>query len=57
MKFERRAPIRIGNLAAIETLVTDDGIPGEMIELCHRHDVGLEIIAQDLARERLAGHA
>ena len=57
MKFERRAPIRIGNLAAIEMLVTDDGIPDEMIEFCRQHNVDLEIIAHDSHDERMAGRA
>lgn len=56
MKFDRRAPIRIGNLAAIETLVTDDGIPGEMIELCRQHDVDLEIIGHDIPGKQASGH-
>lgn len=55
MKFERRAPIRIGNLSSIKTLVTDDGIPDEIIELCRQHDVDLEIIAQDDPGEQAAG--
>jgi DeoR family glycerol-3-phosphate regulon repressor len=46
MKFERRAPIRIGDLSNIETLVTDDGIPEAAIELCRQHQVKLEIAAQ-----------
>jgi len=56
MKFDRRAPIRIGNLAAIETLVTDDGIPAEMIELCRQHDVDLEIIGHDIPGKQASGH-
>jgi len=55
MKFERRAPILIGNLSSIETLVTDDGIPGEIIKLCQQHEVELEIIAHDAPGEQAAG--
>ena len=55
MKFERRAPIRIGNLSSIETLVTDDGIPGEIIKLCQQHDVDLEIIAHEVSGKQAAG--
>jgi DeoR family glycerol-3-phosphate regulon repressor len=57
MKFERRAPIRIGNLSSIETLVTDDGVPAEIIELCRQHDVDLEIITHDAPGEQAAGRA
>ncbi len=57
MKFERHAPIRIGDLSAIETLVTDDGIPDESIQLCHQQDVKLEIIARGGALEPMAGRA
>jgi DeoR family glycerol-3-phosphate regulon repressor len=47
LKFERRAPIRIGDLSDIETLITDDGIPQRAIELCRQHEVALEIVAPD----------
>jgi DeoR family glycerol-3-phosphate regulon repressor len=47
MKFERRAPIRIGNIKSIGTLVTDDGIPADTIQLCQQHGVELEIVAQN----------
>ncbi len=46
MKFERRAPIRIGNIDSIGTLVTDDGIPADTIQLCQQHGVDLEIVTQ-----------
>jgi len=45
--FERRAPIRIGDLSNIEILVTDEGIPGDAAELCRQHGVRLEIAGQD----------
>ncbi len=57
MKFERRAPIRIGNLAAIDTLVTDDGMPDKMIDLCRQYDVDLEVIAHGVRDDRVAGRA
>jgi len=47
LKFERRAPIRIGDLSDIETLVTDDGIPQDAVELCRQRNVNLEIVAPD----------
>ncbi len=57
MKFERRAPIRIGDLSAIETLVTDDGIPEKAARLCHEHDVNLEIIARSGPGEQVTESA
>jgi len=55
MKFKRHAPIRIAGFSAIETLVTDDGIPDAAIKLCSDLDVNLEIVARGQAEERLAG--
>ena len=55
MKFKRHAPIRIAGFSAIETLVTDDGIPDEAARLCSELDVNLEIVAREQAEERLAG--
>lgn len=43
MKFDRRAPIRIGDLSDIEILVTDDGIPEAAAEMCRQREVALEI--------------
>ena len=55
MKFERRAPIRIGDLSSIKTLVTDDGIPDKAIQLCREHEVNLEIIKRVRSDDELAG--
>lgn len=55
MKFERQAPIRIGDLSSIETLVIDDGIPAEAIELCQQKGVGLEIVSHDAPELQSAG--
>jgi len=55
MKFDRRAPTRIGDLSNIHTLVTDDGIPEAAIEMCRRHDVELQIVAQHHASRQSAG--
>jgi DeoR family glycerol-3-phosphate regulon repressor len=57
MKFERRAPIRIGNIKSIGTLVTDDGIPADTIQLCQQHGVELEIVAQDQPGNWATGNA
>lgn len=43
MKFERRAPILIGDLSQVEMLVTDDRIAPESIELCRSKEVDLKI--------------
>lgn len=43
MKFERRAPIQIGDLSQVETLVTDEGISSEAVQLCQENNVRLEI--------------
>jgi DeoR family transcriptional regulator, glycerol-3-phosphate regulon repressor len=45
MKFDRHAPIRIGDLSDIDTLVSDAGIPAAAIELCRQCQVKLEIVA------------
>jgi DeoR family glycerol-3-phosphate regulon repressor len=55
MKFERRAPIRIGDLSSIESLVTDEGIPDDAMQLCRSHGVNLEIAGHAAAGERAMG--
>ena len=55
MKFDRRAPTRIGDLGNIDILVTDDGIPETAIELCRQHDVELQIVAQHPSNRQSAG--
>ena len=55
MKFDRRAPTRIGDLSNIHTLITDDGIPEAAIELCQRHDVELQIVSQHHPSRQSAG--
>lgn len=49
MKFDRRAPIRIGDLSSIETLVTDEGLPQDAVQLCRQHRVQLEIVDHQTA--------
>jgi DeoR family glycerol-3-phosphate regulon repressor len=46
MKYDRRAPIRIGDLGNIDTLITDDGIPEDVVELCRQRQVNLEIVTR-----------
>ncbi len=50
-KFERRAPIRIGNLSEIEMLVTDGGVTDDTVDYCRNHGVQLEVVtlADDFA--------
>ncbi len=55
MKFERRAPVRIGDLSQIEILVTDAGIPGDAVELCRQRELRLEIVDHDGGAEAMAG--
>ena len=55
LKFERRAPIRIGNLSQVEYLVTDEGIPDEFAQLVRDSGVGLEIVANDGDQREPAG--
>lgn len=43
MKFDRRAPVRIGSLAQIDTLVSDEGTPEAVIELCQKHEIELQV--------------
>ena len=46
MKFDRRAPIHIGGLDKMHTLVTDEGLPATAIDLCRQHDIRLETVAR-----------
>jgi len=55
LKFERRAPVRIGNLSDIETLITDEGIPQQVVDLCRQHEVTLETVAPDNTDRQQAG--
>ncbi len=41
MKFERNAPIRIGHISQISTLVTDKGLPGKLSDICKINNVGI----------------
>lgn len=43
MKLNRNAPVRIGHLAEIDTLVMDTRPPEQFYQLCKEHDVILEI--------------
>ena len=41
MKFERNAPIRIGHISQISTLVTDKGLPGKLSDICKINNIGI----------------
>lgn len=43
MKLKRSAPVKVGNLADIDILVTDDGISPEFRQSCKEHGVDLRI--------------
>jgi DeoR family glycerol-3-phosphate regulon repressor len=55
MKFERRAPIRIGNLSQVDTLVTDEGLPADGTRYCRDNDVELVIVGHDEDRQSAGG--
>ncbi len=40
-KFDRVAPVCIGHLSQVQTLVTDHGCPSELRQLCRLHEVSL----------------
>ncbi|MEM9435199.1 MAG: DeoR/GlpR family DNA-binding transcription regulator, partial [Pseudomonadota bacterium] len=42
-KFSRSAPVRLGDLEQVNTVVTDDGLPPWVGELCARKDIDLII--------------
>jgi len=44
-KLERRAPVIVGNLADLDTLVIDDGISEKFIGLCGQNDVQVKIVS------------
>jgi DeoR family glycerol-3-phosphate regulon repressor len=43
MKFERRAPVRIGHLRQIDVFVTDVPPPQSIIDMCAENDVRIVI--------------
>lgn len=42
-KFDRTAPVRVASMEAVHTLVTDDGAPSWVEDLCRSNDVELAI--------------
>lgn len=47
MKFERRAPVRIGHLEQIDVLVTDEVPSPEILAICEANEVRVEVAAAD----------
>lgn len=43
MKFSRSAPVRIGHLADLDTLVTDDPLEPDIARICAEHKVAVEL--------------
>lgn len=41
MKFDRSAPIRIGHISQITTLVTDKRLPGKLSDICKINNIGI----------------
>lgn len=48
MKFERRAPVRIGHLEHIDVFVTDQPPPQSIIDICAQSEVRIEIAGAEL---------
>ena len=55
LKFDRRAPIRIGNLSSVEMVITDAGIDAETAEMIRNRGIQLEIVGADSTMEKRAG--
>lgn len=49
-KFERRAPVQIGHISAVDTFVTDAPPPRHIFDLCESSDV--ELVVGDMAAIR-----
>ena len=47
MKFQRSAPVRIGNVAELHSFVTDASPPPRFVDLCLRHGVRVEVAPPD----------
>jgi len=56
MKFERRAPVQIGHLSDIDVFVTDRIPPPEIVDICERSGVELEITGPPEGQQHGQGH-
>ena len=43
LKFQRSAPVRIGDISQVDCFVTDRPPPEPFLERCRRHDVRVEV--------------
>lgn len=49
-KFERRAPVQIGHMSAMDMFVSDESPPERITALCEHHDVEVIIAGQETER-------
>jgi DeoR family glycerol-3-phosphate regulon repressor len=54
LKFDRKAPVQIGHLSEIDIFITDLPPPPEIVELCARSGVQLEITGSDESDQEAA---
>jgi DeoR family transcriptional regulator, glycerol-3-phosphate regulon repressor len=47
MKFERSAPVRMGHISQIDTLVTDQPLPDNLSKACNEGDVIVQLAKKD----------
>jgi DeoR family glycerol-3-phosphate regulon repressor len=52
MKFQREAPVRIGNISEMNYFVTDEKPPQAFMEVCRANDVQVEVISSESEREQ-----
>ncbi len=43
MKLQRRAPVKVGTLADVDMLITDNGISEHFVAICQQNNVGVKI--------------
>jgi len=47
-KFNREAPMRIGNISEVNFFVTDETPPPEFVKICRSHDVQVEVATPNM---------
>jgi len=52
MKFQREAPVRIGNIGEMNYFVTDEMPPPAFMRVCRSNDVQVEVISSESEREQ-----
>lgn len=53
MKFSRSAPVRIGHIADVDFLVTDESPDPELARVCADNDVGIELAVAEAGEQRV----